>query len=201
MNPTKVLLLDVDGVLLLPPETFGERLMRLHPQEEASAFFTGPYRAASTGKADLLDLLPPLMARLGLQGTPERLMAEWFAAENYPNLSLFEHVRQLRRQGWPVYLSTNQEQHRLNNLLNELGLRDLTDGEYASCSVGFRKPDPAYFASVTTALTSRYPGLSATDIVFWDDLQRNVTAARAAGWNAQLYSAMEDFQSRMALLT
>ncbi|WP_407541463.1 HAD family phosphatase [Deinococcus radiomollis] len=190
----RVLLLDVDGVLVLPPEMFGARLMRLYPQE-AQEFFHGPFLKASTGQAELLELLPPLLSAVGYAGTPEAFMQEWFAAENVPNLPLLEAVKELRGAGWPVYLATNQERHRLHYLLHDMGLGQFVDGEFASCTVGVRKPDAAYFERVQERLN-----LSPARIVFWDDAPANVQAARAAGWTSHLYENLAGFTREMARL-
>jgi putative hydrolase of the HAD superfamily len=76
-----------------------------------------------------------------------------------------------------------------------VALGELTDGEFASCTVGARKPDAAYFERVQERL-----GLSPDQIVFWDDAPGNVAAARAAGWTAHLYEGLEGFTREMALL-
>ena len=188
------LLLDMDGVLVIPPETFGSRMMRQHP-EAVRAFFAGPFLKASTGRADLKDVLRPLLEQTGHLATPEAYMAEWFAAENHPNLPLLEALGPLRAAGWRTFLATNQERHRLHYLLHDMGLGEQMDDEFASCTVGARKPDPAYFARVQQRL-----GLSPASIVFWDDVQENVDAARKTGWTAHLYTTLEDFQEKMALL-
>ena len=190
MIPFKALLLDVDGVLVISPVMFGATLT---PQSTAQAFFLGPFLSASTGQADLPEMLLPLLATLGYVGTPEQFMAEWFAAENYPNIPLLNEVRALRAAGWPVYLATNQERHRLTYLLQNMGLNHFLDGEFASCSVGVRKPEAAYFKLVQKRL-----GLPPRQIVFWDDAPGNVEAVLAAGWAAHLYKDLQGFTQKMA---
>ena len=189
MTPGKALLLDVDGVLVIPPVMFG---LTLTPQSAAQEFFFGPFLKASIGQAELPELLPPLLATLGYVDTPEQFMAEWFAAENHPNLPLLGEVQTLRAAGWAVYLATNQERHRLKYLLHDMGLGQFVDGEFASCTVGIRKPDTAYFERVQREL-----GLSPHQIVFWDDAPGNVAAARAAGWTAHLYTDVAGFRAVM----
>jgi len=190
VTPLKALLLDVDGVLVIPPVMFGAALT---PRSAAQAFFLGPFLSASIGQADLPELLPPLLAALGYVGTPEQFMAEWFAAENHPNIPLLNEVRALRAAGWPVYLATNQERHRLKYLLQNMGLGQLVNGEFASCSVGVRKPEAAYFE-----LVQRELGPLPRQIVFWDDAPGNVEAALAAGWAAHLYTDVAGFRAVMA---
>ncbi|MFD1732123.1 HAD family hydrolase [Deinococcus malanensis] len=152
MNPeTHVLLLDVDGVLVTPPEWFGARLLREHP-ELTRQFFQTAFYAASTGKSDLRTHLPGFIAALGRTQTADEFLHEWLESENHPNTPLLDDVRQLRAAGWRSYLATNQEAHRTRHLLHEVGLNEVVDGEFASCTVGYRKPDPQYFAEVTRRL-------------------------------------------------
>ncbi|GGK38565.1 haloacid dehalogenase [Deinococcus malanensis] len=193
MNPeTHVLLLDVDGVLVTPPEWFGARLLREHP-ELTRQFFQTAFYAASTGKSDLRTHLPGFIAALGRTQTADEFLHEWLESENHPNTPLLDDVRQLRAAGWRSYLATNQEAHRTRHLLHEVGLNEVVDGEFASCTVGYRKPDPQYFAEVTRRL-----GVAPEQIVFWDDNADNVASARAAGWQAHLYIGRGHFGRVMA---
>ncbi len=74
-----------------------------------------------------------------------------------------------------------------------MGLDQLVDSEFASCSVGVRKPEAAYFELVQKRL-----GLPPRQIVFWDDAPGNIEAALAAGWAAYLYKDLEGFTRKMA---
>lgn len=194
MNPrTHVLLLDVDGVLVTPPEYYGARLLREAP-EATRAFFAGPFQLASTGRADLLDHVPAFLAQLGREQTPEAFVREWLDSENHPAHALWDAVRELRALGWRAWLATNQESHRTRHLLDVVGLRDLVDGEFASCTVGHRKPSPEYYAEVARRLD-----VTPDRIVFWDDTQANVEAARSAGWQAHAYRDVTQFRDAMGL--
>ncbi len=186
------LLLDVDGVLVTPPQLFGDRLLRAFP-EAAGEFFGGPFLEASRGRTDLRAVLPPYLERFGHHGTLDEFLAEWFGSEHHPNHPLIRAVQDLRALGWPVYLATNQEPHRVRYLLEDMNFAELTDGEFSSASVGARKPDAAYFAEVTRRL-----GLPPQQIVFWDDVPRNVAAAQAAGWTAHLFTDVAGFRAVMS---
>lgn len=183
----RILLLDVDGVLVTPPDWYGARLRQESPAE-AAEFFGGPFLAASRGEIDLKDHLAPFIASLGRTDAPEAFLAEWHESENHPNLPLWEVVRVLRSEGWRIHLATNQERHRMRHLMEKTGLDALVDGEYASCTVGHRKPTHEYFAEVTRRL-----GVSPERIVFFDDAEENVAAARRAGWEAYVYQDLDGF--------
>lgn len=189
----KTLLLDVDGVLVTPPEPFSSTLMQRHP-EALHAFFHGPFVEASIGRADLRDHLPALLDATAYAGDVDAFLHKWFRFEHHLNAPLIETVQALRATGWRVYLATNQERHRLAYLLSEMGLDQLVDGEFSSCTVGIRKPDPAYFAEVGRRLNA-----APHELVYWDDAPANVEAAHRAGWSAHVYTDVPDFQQLMSL--
>ncbi|MFD2609066.1 HAD family hydrolase [Deinococcus taklimakanensis] len=188
---THVLLLDVDGVLLTPPSAFHQQFSATH-RPALQAFFNGPFESASTGKSDIREHLPAFLNALGRKESPDEYLRAWCDHENYPNEPLLAEVRRLRTAGWRVYLATNQEAYRVSHMLDVGGLRDVVDGEYASCSVGHRKPGAAYYKEVTRRL-----GLAPEHIVFWDDTPANVQSARKAGWQAHLYQDVPSFRRKM----
>lgn len=194
VNPdTHMLLLDVDGVLVTPPERFGVPLLREHP-EVTRKFFQTAFMSASTGRSDLREHLPAILTTLGREQTPDAFLREWLDSEQDINGALLPSVRELRAQGWRSFLATNQETHRTAYLLHDMGLGNVVDGHHASYAVGHRKPDPAYYTEVT-----RRQGVPPQQIEFWDDSAENVQAAREAGWQAHLYAVVEDFRAVMGL--
>ncbi|MCB1646285.1 MAG: HAD-IA family hydrolase, partial [Pseudomonadales bacterium] len=52
---------------------------------------------------------------------------------------------------------------------------------FVSCDLGCVKPEAAYFDAISERLGTR-------DILFFDDTPANVTAAKAAGWQAWHYT-------------
>ncbi len=178
---------------MTPPEFFGTRLLRQAP-ELSRAFFEGPFLSASTGRSDLLDHLPDFVSALGSPLSPAEFLRTWLESEHHPNLALWASVRRLKERGWRVYLATNQERHRTTYLLEVVGLSDLVDGEFASCSVGHRKPHAPYYEEVTRRLD-----IAPSRIVFWDDSPTNVVAARQAGWTAHEYDSAASFERIMGL--
>lgn len=190
---THVLLLDVDGVLITPDDFYGAKLFREHP-DLMRDFMGTSFHSASTGRSDLLEHLPALMAAMGRTGDPGNFYREWLEYENRPNAPMLDAVRELRSAGWRAYLATNQEAHRTRHLLQESGLQGITDGHFASYTVGHRKPTPEYYAEVTRQLS-----LPPEHLVFWDDAAENVQAAREAGWTAHLFTGVADFRRVMGL--
>jgi putative hydrolase of the HAD superfamily len=69
----------------------------------------------------------------------------------------------------------------------------LFDVEVDSSAVGLRKPDPAAYLLLAERL-----GRPATDVAFFDDLEQNVTGARAVGIHAFLFTGVDDCRRALA---
>jgi putative hydrolase of the HAD superfamily len=106
-------------------------------------------------------------------GRPEAWRCEPDAAET---------LSELARQGYTFGLASNYD-HRLRAVV--AGLAPLTPVRHLviSSEVGWRKPAPAFFAAVCTAV-----GLASEQIVFvGDDLHNDYEGARAAGLRTLLF--------------
>ena len=99
-------------------------------------------------------------------GTLDQELFAWFAAQ-----------RPVRRTG---ILSNSGPGARERERLH--GFEDITDDIVYSHEVGLAKPDPAAYE-----LTTRRLGVEAHEVVFLDDVEANVEAARAFGWHAVLH--------------
>jgi FMN phosphatase YigB (HAD superfamily) len=77
-------------------------------------------------------------------------------------------------------------------MLRDNGFTSLFDGGVFSCDTGHVKPEPAIFAAAQEVL-----GLDLAVTTFVDDRQVNVDAARAAGWDAVLFTGPDDVRDRL----
>ncbi len=73
---------------------------------------------------------------------------------------------------------------------------DSFDQHVLSWRLGATKPDPEAFERATAQL-----GIEPEQIVFFDDSEANVVAARAAGWDAHLYTTTLDLQAVLSRRT
>jgi putative hydrolase of the HAD superfamily len=176
-----VLMLDVDGVLVTDKsDRFAYDAVLDQAIEEARALLSvEDWQSVATGRADLLAILS---SRLPEQSDPQRLLDYWFASETHVDPAVLAGVRRVRANGTRVYLATNQEHHRARYLQDTLGLLAQVDGIAYSAALGHRKPSPEYFAAAAAKV-----GAHPADIVFIDDNEGNVDAARVAGWRAILW--------------
>ncbi|WP_374456690.1 HAD-IA family hydrolase [Nocardioides sp.] len=99
-------------------------------------------------------------------GTVDRPLLDWFAAQQGPRLTGI-----LSNSGPGA-----RERERVH------GFEDVTDDIVYSHEVGVAKPDPAAYE-----LTAQRLGVAPGEVLFLDDVEANVDAARAAGWHAVLH--------------
>jgi len=174
-------LLDADGVLQHMPGGWVaavERQLDVDGQE----FFdlaTRDERDCLRGEGDFLEVLAGHLRALGASVTAEDLhRAVWRSVQVEPASVALVHA--LRDAGLAVHLGTNQEAHRAAYMRSELGYDDLFDESFYSCELGAAKPEAAFFAAVLDRL-----GSAAPEVLFVDDQERNVVAARECGLAAE----------------
>lgn len=190
----QVLLLDADGVVV-PPNRFAlYRQRQLGISEEmAIKFFDGPFLACLVGKADLKQAIAPFLRRWKWRGSVDAFLQRWFDEENAVDPRVMEEVGRVRRAGLRCGLATNQERYRLDYLRHAMGLEQAFDAVFGSAEIGALKDDLRFYERVTRQLD-----VPRQAVLFWDDSARNVQAARAFGWQAELYQGFEDFHSALA---
>ena len=97
------------------------------------------------------------------RGTLDQQLFDWFAAQHGPyKTGILSNSGPGAREAERVF-----------------GFEAITDDIVYSHEVGLAKPDPAIYALAAERL-----GVAPHEIVFLDDVELNVEAARAAGWHA-----------------
>jgi putative hydrolase of the HAD superfamily len=94
-----------------------------------------------------------------------------------PDEVLADFIRELRARGIVVAALTNNTS-RESELLARPELARLFDIAISSADVGLRKPDRAMFRHAEERLNAR-----PDELIFVDDVETNVAAARAFGWH------------------
>jgi putative hydrolase of the HAD superfamily len=197
MSKYKVLLLDVDGVLIIPPKTFSEQYCEKYAVDQAEQvkfYSSEEFKLSSIGKFDLRDALKIHKDLWQWQGSPEELMEMWFEGENYPNEPLLELVAKLRSSGVHVYLATQQEKYRRDWIMDVV-FKDMFDGIFCSCDIGYNKRDDKFWEVVIEQLAVLHPGIMPAEIAYFDDMQTLVDKAREFSIEAYEYKQMPDVQT------
>jgi putative hydrolase of the HAD superfamily len=184
---------DADGVLVRPNAWFvtGAAARYGVPEREFMSFIHGGFKRCTTGHARLEDALPPLLERWGVRVSAAEFIAQWVHFEHHVDAALLKRIQTIRASGVPCYLGTNQEANRAAYMRREMGLAAALDGVFASCELGARKPDRAFYERIQSALN-----LETGQLMLWDDSVENVAGAQACGWQAAVYSSLEDFDAQ-----
>jgi putative hydrolase of the HAD superfamily len=179
----RALVFDVDGVLV-HPWRFRDLLASQHAisPEMTAPFFKGPFRDCVLGRAELHSVLPPFLETWGWDGSLERFVETWLTVENAPDLAVLEQFDELRAQGLRCFAASVQERVRGRYLTRDMGFGARFDGLFFSYELGLVKPQVEFFREVASRIAEP-PG----SLLFFDDAQRNVEAARLAGWRAEPY--------------
>jgi putative hydrolase of the HAD superfamily len=187
----KAVLFDADGVVINPPMQFSRHLQEAYAltPETTRPFFSGIFQECLLGRVNLEDALPPFLPDWGWKGSTEEFIALWLEKDACPDLRLLDAIQDLRGKGILCGLATLQERRRAAYLRAQMGFERRFDRFFFSCELGCLKPDPTYYARVQDLL-----GLPGSEILFWDDAPKNVSAARTAGWNAEVYTSFEAFR-------
>lgn len=190
----RVIIFDADGVLI-ETEVFSKQFSRDYsiPLHEITPFFTGIFDTAITGKADLKEIIKPYLKKWGWQKSPEAFLDYWFTSEHHLNKELLMYIQHLREKKITCVVATNQEKYRATYMLEKMGFSDSFTKLYASCHLGSKKPDQLFFQKVFDDLKD----YKKEGVLFWDDSEENVKAAKEFGIQAELYTSFGDFQKIM----
>lgn len=189
----QALLLDFDGVISsgrLFSEIYGEEF-DIDPQIMLP-FFQKLKASATIGQGDIRDLLPEVFDEWKWQGSIDELMHYWLNSDTDIDLQVADYAQKLRINGLPVYLATDQEQHKANFIWHHRNLQQWMTGKYVSCELGYTKENPEFFATVVHDLN-----MEPQQIIYFDDSLEKVKSAETVGINAFVYTDFPNFQAQI----
>ena len=193
----QAVLFDADGVLQRTKPDWLSRLKQLcGDPDNVEQFLTDVFDAelpCLVGVGDFESALAKVLKQWNSAGTASEALNIWTMID--PDDTVFELIRALRSNGMLVALATNQQQHRANYMLNELGYADEFDHVFCSCRLGYAKPSAKYFEKVLEILD-----LPAESALFIDDHEENVEAAKKVGLQAAWYRLDEGIAAMVRLL-
>ncbi len=173
-----MVLMDADGVLQRSSPHFIEAIKGFCPNADCADDFVADVFAAEkpclTGDGDFADALAVVLKKWQSPYSVQEALQTWSMIE--PDPDVLAVVQSLRQQGTKVALATNQQQHRAQIMLYDLGYVELFDRWFCSYELGFAKPDPAYFRHAVAQA-----GYPAEQLLLIDDHPANVHAARDVG--------------------
>ena len=198
-QPARALLIDLDGVLRHWDPQVGESVETKYGLAPGTLLKTAMtwdiYRPAVAGEISDADWMRLIAMRLPL---PEldaaAAVAEWQQHRGRIDQDVLGFVREVRAAGLPVGLATNATDL-LRGDLEALGLADEFDVVLSSWELKIHKPAPEFFAAACAAL-----GQDPQWVLFVDDDDRAIRAARVAGMPAYRWSERRQFHYLRAAL-
>ncbi len=193
----RLAIFDADGVVT-SSKKFAEDLERdfgMKP-ELLQPFFEGPFQDALVGRADLKEVLEPYLKEWGWKKTVDEFVEYWFRSEEGVNTVVTDVISRLRASGIKCYLATNQEKYRLAYMRDVMGFKQVFNGLFSSADLGCKKPEPQFFDRLLKRIDPKRE-IPRREILFWDDSEANVTAAKEIGMQAYRYVDPLSFQEKM----
>jgi putative hydrolase of the HAD superfamily len=177
----QAVLFDADGVIQQPTAARRSAWINLLGRsEDLDGFLQDVFKAelpCLASQSDFSSAFAEVICRWNCSGSIDEALRAWTMIE--PKNEIIEMIKILRQTGTTCCLATNQEPIRADFMSRRLGYETLFDREFYSCRMGVAKPNVEYFRRIVTEL-----GIESQRVLFFDDREDNVEAARAAGLRA-----------------
>jgi putative hydrolase of the HAD superfamily len=197
METIRAVLLDADGVVQLPRPTWRASLEALCGDPDRTEEFLGDVFAAEkpclTGGTDFESALAHVLRKWRSTVSVKVAMRIWTQIE--PSADMLALVQSLRGSGVTVALATNQQTHRASFMTGALGYADHFDHLLYSCELGHSKPSAEYFSQALSRVM-----IDPTQVLFIDDHEANVSAARECGLKAEVFHLSEGVERMHGIL-
>lgn len=187
----KNIVLDIGGVLFdNSQDNIDEALGHPCHAEYRRAYMSDDFQRCMLGKMTVSDYIASIAGQPGSDDIEFML-----SPQNYPlvyplNIEVYEYVRQLRKNGYRIYLLSNATAEDVEYISSVINTNTLVDGAVYSHIEHITKPD----ARIYQIIIERY-NLDPDETIFFDDRQDNVNGAIAAGLPAKLFRSVDDIKS------
>lgn len=128
------------------------------------SFFVEAFPPTVTWKANLKEVLPPYLTKMGWDKWVEAFLKAWFESQNTIREGMLELVQMLQSQWHTCSLCTQQEQYRCNYMREAMKLSEVFDHLYFTAELWYSKKDPNFFSAILESST-----FSHEDTFFIDD--------------------------------
>jgi len=193
----KAVLFDADGVVVRAKK-FSDHYALAHniAVDDMTPFFTGEFQKCIIGKADLKKALVPWLSRWQWGGSVDEFLQYWFETEVTVDERVVSTIKQLRSQGIVCGLATNQVNDRIEYFRKELGFDTLFDYTFVSSSIGHKKPSTAFYSYIFDTLRREHE-IAPSEILYFDDSEKNVLEAQRLGVQAYHYQSFSDLKTHL----
>ena len=109
--------------------------------------------------------------------------------------AVWEMIAELKDRGYSIYILSNYSEYLFKKHTGNMPFRRFLDGGIVSYEAGAVKPEPAIYKM----LLDKYD-LDPSTCIFFDDIEKNVEAARTLGIESHLVTSEEDLLDKLGCL-
>jgi FMN phosphatase YigB (HAD superfamily) len=195
----KIILFDIDGVLINSPHYFPVELERngyIGAEKEIEKFYiNGDNNKCNEGKADELKLIFPYLKNINWEKSSEDYFNEQYQFEKkHLDEQLLSMIEGFQKKSIKCFTCTDQTRHRAKFLLNEMNFQNIFDGQLISCFEGYRKCHDEFWINIFKKLKTEFNDIKKEEIVFFDDIQNNIDTAEKFGIKGFLFTNLNKFE-------
>ncbi|MCQ2519123.1 MAG: HAD family phosphatase [Lachnospiraceae bacterium] len=106
-----------------------------------------------------------------------------------------EWIDDLKKRGYKVYALSNMSYKAIRECADSMDFLSMMDGSILSCYYKLIKPDPNIYRLLFDTFD-----LIPQECVFFDDLEKNIEAARASGMSGVVFKNKEQAEAELAKL-
>lgn len=191
----RTILWDADGVLIQGEpffvqyeKDFGVGYSAFEPFFESEE-----YALTRVGQASIVEAVKPWLSEWKWTGTAEEFCVYWAEKEDHPANEMLSIIEQLREQhGIRSLLASNQNAHRTAYLREQMNFDELLNSVYTSAELGVKKPNTQFYISILQSEFEKGFENPLDQVLYFDDKEVNVLAARAIGMHAYLFKTNQD---------
>lgn len=196
----KILLMDVDWVLIKPPYYFPQKLENewyIDSVNIMNKFFKKYNKEMTEWKISIKNIIFPYLKEIWWRKSVEEYLNEQYSFEsNFLDNDLIEKIKELQKKGFKCYLATSQEKERWEYFLNKLNFKNIFDWYFISNVIWYRKDNLLFWEEVMKNL----PNLEKKDILFFDDALSNINMANSFWIKSFIYTDLNKFNQDLKLI-
>jgi putative hydrolase of the HAD superfamily len=191
----KTIIFDADGMVLkrgvLPSDKIAKEFNITI--EKLSVFFKNEFQLCKVGKADIKKILKNYLPSWGWNKSTDEFLDYWFKFDSNLNQEMLASIKELRSRGIRCYLATNNEKYRTEYFKNVLNFKNIFDGIFSTCNIGYSKSQQKFWQKVHELLENP----NKKEVLCWDNDEKNVKAAKDFGFSAELYTGFDNYKNKI----
>jgi len=196
---TKLVLFDIDGVIIRHKEYFSDTLSE-DRYNNPGLILNRLYKSENNkkcdkGELDFFEYIKSFLDQIAWDKSIEDYLNLQYEFEShYIDISLIERIKRIRNNDIKTGIASNQNQYRKSFLLKNLDVVNVFDDYYFSSDIGYVKSENEFWEYVIKNLKSKYKWLKNEDIIFLDDLVENTKKAKEFGIDSYLIKSKKDIE-------